>query len=46
MNANLVREACWVVDYFRNKISDAGEDIPFCDLPLLEKDEIVEDPLR
>lgn len=46
MNVDLVREACQEVDYFRDKISEVGGDISFCDLPLLEKDEIVEDPLR
>lgn len=46
MNVDLVREACQEVDYFRDKISEVGGDISFCDLPLLEKDEIVEDPLK
>ena len=46
MNTDLVGEACREVDFFQNKISEIGGGIPFCDLPLLEKDEIVADPLK
>lgn len=46
MNTDLVGEACREVDFFQNKISEIGGGIPFCDRPLLEKDEIVADPLK
>lgn len=54
MNLNLIRQAYCEVTFLKNKIAAAsagteeGEErvMDFLDVPLLEKDEIVEDPLK
>ena len=46
MNVSLIREAYEKVGYLREKMTEKGEDWEFKNLPLLEKDEIIEDPLK
>lgn len=46
MNVDLIRRAYREVDYFSKKMPEISGDFDFSELPLLEKDEIVEDPLR
>ena len=46
MNSSLITEAYQEVDYLREKMRTVDGDFDFESIPLLEKDEIVEDPLK
>lgn len=46
MNESLITEAYQEVDYLREKMRTVDGDFDFESIPLLEKDEIVEDPLK
>ena len=46
MNISLIREAYKEVDYLREKVIGNEGNLDFTNLPLLERDEIVQDPLK